>query len=200
MGGATSTLPNLSELTLKSGISESRDGTTTRTTASSTTIAKDKAVNLRPNEKEIIKLMLPVYFVATDPTAAEIQQASHAWELILNDKSPEFLRRKETDPTFPHSSCMIFFYDTFYTRLFDMHPMCRHLFVSGIKIQGRFLVKMITLSLAVLEDSLKFDQALIKLAQGHYHAGVKSVECKLHLFLDLICTVVYSFSFRWNCW
>ncbi len=177
MGGAPSTLPNISDITLQTASNANIDGNTVHTTSVPAT-ARNTSTHLRPNEKEIIKLMLPVYYLHVDASPDEIKIASDSWELILNDKSPEFLKRKENDTNFQYGSCMIFFYDSFYTRLFDMHPICRPLFLNGIKIQGRFLVKMLSLSLSVYQDPVKFDHALLKLAEGHYHGGVKSVECK----------------------
>ena len=69
-------------------------------------------------------------------------------------------------------------YDSFYTRLFDIHPMSRYLFKNGMKSQGKFLVQMISLALSELSDPAKFDRTLTKLAEVHYHRGVRAVECK----------------------
>lgn len=103
--------------------------------------------------------------------------AMDSWNLILDDQSPVFRERKGK-PDFPYQSCVTFFYDTFYTRLFDIHPTCRHMFKSGMRAQGKFLVKMISLALSELDDPEQFDKNLVKLAEIHYERGVKSVECK----------------------
>ena len=133
--------------------------------------------DLKKNEKEIIRLMMPVYYSPEDINPTERKLAQDAWQLILDDKSPAFLAQRGT-PGFEYQSCVTFFYDSFYTRLFDIHPLSRQLFKNGMKSQGKFLVKMISLALSELDDPHKFDLTLIKLAEIHYQRGVKSVECK----------------------
>lgn len=132
---------------------------------------------LKKSEEEVIRLMMPVYYNSTSIDAAERKLAQDSWNLILDDKSPLFKERKGK-PDFPYQSCVTFFYDTFYTRLFDIHPTCRHMFKNGMRSQGKFLVKMISLALSELDDPEKFDRNLVKLAEIHYERGVKSVECK----------------------
>lgn len=131
--------------------------------------------NLQKSEKEVVKLMMPVYFLQADITLEERKIASNSWDLILNEKSPYFLSRRG-QPDFPYNSCVTFFYDSFYLRLFDVHPLCRHLFKNGMKSQGKFLVKMISLALSELDDRDKFDRNLVKLAEIHFQRGVKAVE------------------------
>lgn len=100
------------------------------------------------------------------------------------------------------------FYDTFYQRLFDVHPvsyfpfnlsslqlfafffhlkfpnvsyvmkMSRSMFKSGLKTQGKFLVKMISLCLSEITETAKFTKTLEKLTEAHNTRGVKSIECK----------------------
>jgi hemoglobin-like flavoprotein len=139
--------------------------------------ANNPATQLQQSESNIVKLMFPLYYSPTNITAEEHKIASDGWNAILNDKTPEFLARK-TDPKFGYSSCVIFFYDSFYTRLFNVHPMSKHLFKNGMRSQGKFLVKMITLALSEINDSSKFDKTLIKLAEIHNERGVKAIECK----------------------
>lgn len=139
------------------------------------------ANTMNKGENEIVKLMFPIYYSKLNVTSEEHQLASDNWNSILNDKSPEFLDRKKNDPKFEYSSNVTFFYDTFYTRLFNVHPMSKNLFKSGMRSQGRFLVKMITLALSEINDSVKFDKTLIKLAEVHNERGVKAIECKYFL-------------------
>ncbi len=132
---------------------------------------------LHRNEKEIVKLMMPVYYTVQEVSIEERKLASNSWDLILNEKSPEFLSKKG-NPDFPYQSCVTFFYDSFYLRLFDVHPLCKQLFKKGMKSQGKFLVKMISLALSELDDPEKFDKNLVKLSEVHFQRGVKAVECK----------------------
>jgi len=71
-----------------------------------------------------------------------------------------------------------FFYDQFYVRLFDIHPICRHLFRRGMKNQGTFLFKMMSLALSELENPKLFYETMHMLVKTHHARGVKAVECK----------------------
>ena len=144
---------------------------------------------LHKNEREIMDLMMPIYYDSRDVTPEERRLAFDSWDLILHDKSPEFLTKKE-DPTFPHQSSMSFFYDTFYFRLFDVHPMCRVLFKNGMKSLARFVVMLMGIALSVLEAPEKYDKTLKMVAEGHYKLGVKTVECEstfFFFFLLIVC-------------
>lgn len=52
------------------------------------------------------------------------------------------------------------------------------MFKSGMKTQGKFLVKMITMLVKDIDDPKKFNDTLVKLAETHNQRGVKSIECK----------------------
>ena len=66
------------------------------------------------------------------------------------------------------------FYDAFYSRLFDVHPMCRGMFKN--EAQGKFFVKMVSLSVSLLDDKESFTKALVKLTETHNERGVKAIE------------------------
>jgi len=138
---------------------------------SSTDTAQAKALGKKDNE--IVGLMMPIYYTAEEMLPEQRKIASDSWNLILNDTIPDVDERKKNDPEF---TSVTFFYDSFYARLFDIHPMSRELFKSGMKAQGKFLVSMITLSLSELDNPEKFNTALVKLAEVHYHRGVKASE------------------------
>ena len=53
------------------------------------------------------------------------------------------------------------------------------MFKAGLKSQGKFLVKMISLSITILLDRAKFTETMTKLAEVHNGRGVKAVECKI---------------------
>lgn len=133
---------------------------------------------LGKSQQDIVELMMPLYFDPIDCTPAEHKMACQAWDLVLKDKSPEFLAKKGRED-FPYMSCVTFFFDTYYCRLFDIHPAAKALFKRGMKSQGKFLVMMLSLALSELEKPAQFDKTLIKLAEVHYNWSVKAVECKL---------------------
>jgi len=137
---------------------------------SSTDTTQAKALGKKDNE--IVGLMMPIYYTAEEMLPEQRKLASDSWNLILNDTIPDVDERKKNDPEF---TSVTFFYDSFYARLFDIHPMSRELF-KDVKAQGKFLVSMITLSLSELDNPEKFNTALVKLAEVHYHRGVKASE------------------------
>ena len=71
---------------------------------------------------------------------------------------------------------MAYFFDVFYARLFDVHPLCKPMFKNGVKAQGRFLVKMMSLSLSLLDNKVKFQETMIDLANAHNKRGVRANE------------------------
>eukprot|EP00981_Chlorochromonas_danica_P001062 scaffold243_cov163-Ochromonas_danica.AAC.15 len=104
----------------------------------------------------------------------ELVLANTVWKSILNNTAAEFMCRRR-DPTFSHITCIMFFYNSFYERLFDVHPVAKDLF-KDVNSQGKFLVKMISLSLSEKADPVKYEQTLQKLAEIHNERGVKAVE------------------------
>jgi hypothetical protein len=133
--------------------------------------------HLQKSQNAIVQLMLPLYYTSGEVSTVERELALTSWKLILDDKAPDFLRNVGT-PDFQYNSSVTFFYDAFYCRLFDIHPMARALFKNGMKSQGRFLVRMISLSMSELDDPAKFDRNLVKLAEIHNQRAVKAVECE----------------------
>ena len=133
--------------------------------------------NLQKSEEEIVRLMMPVYYNEEPITQDELDLASNSWKTILNNVSPEFTAKKK-NPAFTFPTCIMYFYSSFYERLFDIHPLAKDLF-KDMRSQGKFLVKMISLALSEKSDPVKYEKTLAKLAEIHNERGVKAVECKL---------------------
>jgi hypothetical protein len=76
--------------------------------------------------------------------------------------------------------------------------MSKPMFKAGLKSQGKFLVKMISLSLSTLLDKSKFVDTMNKLAEVHNGRGVKSIECKNRLLLFDTLLVLFQFNFVYN--
>ena len=55
---------------------------------------------------------------------------------------------------------------------------------------SKFLVKMISLSLSLVDDPDKFQVTLVKLTEVHNKRGVKAIECASKLLLNYIKTIV----------
>jgi len=50
------------------------------------------------------------------------------------------------------------------------------MFKGGLRAQGKFLVKMLSLSLSLLNDNDKFTATLVDLAEKHCLRGIKAIE------------------------
>ena len=73
--------------------------------------------------------MLPVYYNNTKLTPNEVELAKKSWEYISSDKAPVYLQKLENNSfTKNYSTCVDWFIDIFYERLFDIHPVSSHYF------------------------------------------------------------------------
>ena len=125
----------------------------------------------------IVSVMMPVYYVHNAVvTVEEIELAKDCWSLIVEDKSAEFLVKKKEDPSFHYYSCISWFFSSFYDRLFDVHPLCKPLFKGGLQTQGKFLVKMISITLGQLSNPDEFKNTMKGLTIRHCERGVKATE------------------------
>lgn len=129
----------------------------------------------------LIYSVYPVYYVpgTTDSVNEEdIEAAKTAWTLICDNSSASWKRKlaaqqegqqAEGDESMSH---LTFFFETFYARLFDVHPGSRVLFKNSIRAQGKALVGMISAAVSLLRNPEKLVPALEGLAVGHAKKGV----------------------------
>lgn len=89
------------------------------------------SVHIGRSTAEVVRLMMPVYFTEDAVTAEDLNVAKMTWDMVLNDTATNFIKRKRDDPEFPYGSCMIMFYDSFYQRLFDVHPVSVHTIITS---------------------------------------------------------------------
>lgn len=136
------------------------------------------SATLSSDQTALVKLILPVYYSEELISEEEVTDAQHAWDKVLNDTSPAYLKAKEDSSSFceEHPSCVTWFFTTFYLRLFDIHPDSRSMFSAGLKTQGKFLVSMITLALTLVLNPPKLEKVLLNLAIKHNERGVKAIE------------------------
>jgi hemoglobin-like flavoprotein len=97
-------------------------------------------------------------------------RARESWQLIVEDSSEEFQSQKGLIQA---SSCVSWFYDMFYERLFEVAESVRPLFKNDMQVQGKALVKMISAALGLLNDTAHLVEALQGLARGHAAKGVE---------------------------
>lgn len=150
-----------------------------------------RTVDLAKRREELVKIMLPVYYLDDEVTHAELEIAKENWNCISFD-STEVYQLKRSDPNFTYNSAMDYFITLFYTRLFDVHPVSRDLF-KNMTGQGQFLKRLVALAFSEKADPQKFQLALIRLAEVHNQRGVKAVECKFFEYESFLF-VLYLFS------
>jgi hemoglobin-like flavoprotein len=139
-----------------------------------------------------------VYFIQDAVvTEEDILLARSNWNMIVGDTSPAYKHAKDTIPNFEPASCVSWFYTIFYERLFNVHPMCQPLFTTGLVGQGKFLVKMMSITLSQLGDQSKFCTTMEGLAKSHCERGVRGVEFGIVgdvLFYSLMKTLGDEFT------
>lgn len=122
-----------------------------------------------------VKLVMPLYYTHDAVEEEDLDRARVSWHHIIDDTSPAFIERK-TDPNFQELSCLSYFFNTFYGRLFDVHPACRSLFKNNIQTQGKALAKIISFLLSSGAEPAKLHVALNDMALRHVTYGVKAHE------------------------
>jgi hypothetical protein len=78
--------------------------------------------------EEIVGLLMPVYFTDIEPSKEDVELAQQKWNLIIDDESEHF-KKKKGQPGYTQASCVSLFFDSFYKRLFDIHPVSLSIFV-----------------------------------------------------------------------
>lgn len=125
--------------------------------------------------EDIFSAVAPLYYTTDPVTVEDLVSCQMTWNHIINNTAPKYAEVK-SDKDFTHVSCISWFYTVFYNRLFDIHPVCKHLFTRGIQSQGKFLVKMITMALSQATDAVKFKALMEDLAHKHCQWGVRAIE------------------------
>jgi hemoglobin-like flavoprotein len=101
--------------------------------------------------------------------------ARASWAKITDNTSQVYIDAKARSEDFQESA-LTWFYNSFYDRLFDVHPVCRPQFRNNMVAQGKALVKMIGAALSLLEDTPNLVNALTGLAVAHSKKGVRKAD------------------------
>ena len=133
-------------------------------------------ISLEQTEEELTELMMPLYYVKDlVVTDYDISMARASWKAIVDGASPAFEEAKK-NPDFTAASCLTWFYDCFFSRLFDVNPAARPMFKTNLQSLGRVLMGLISTALNQLKDPSTFEKTLINLAHSHSKRGVRGVQ------------------------
>lgn len=133
------------------------------------------AISPEQSYEDIFTSVAPLYYTTDAVTVEDLVACQMTWNHIINNTAPKYSEVKSSNE-FTHVSCISWFYTVFYNRLFDVHPVCKHLFTRGIQSQGKFLVKMITMALSQATNAEKFKALMENLAMTHCQWGVRAIE------------------------
>ena len=91
----------------------------------------------------------------------------------MESKSAAFIANKgAVSKPFEYGTCLAWFYDSFYERLFSVYPACIPLFKGDLQVQGKALVQMISVCIENLTVSDTLVSTLKRLAKTHATRGV----------------------------
>ncbi len=128
-------------------------------------------------------MMMPVFYIDKEMSAEQLTLARKSWNSISTDTSRHFnaLRKKPDFDSKAYPTCISYFNEMFFQRLFDVHPMARVLFYKSNaqqekQSQNKFLARMLTMALLDIDDQARWDMTFTKLAEMHNEMGVKAVE------------------------
>mmetsp|Transcript_26365 Transcript_26365/g.26612 ORF Transcript_26365/g.26612 Transcript_26365/m.26612 type:complete len:285 (+) Transcript_26365:46-900(+) len=132
--------------------------------------------NNEMSQEELVQLMMPPYYV-NDVVVSEtdIALGRLSWKKITEGTSREYRKMQESSD-FKESSCLTWFYNSFYERMFDINPGSRPLFKTSIMSQGKVLMGIITTALNQLKQPDTFRTMLVKLTNVHSQRGVRGMQ------------------------
>jgi nitric oxide dioxygenase len=100
------------------------------------------------------QLDVPPYYTELQLTNIDYIHANSAWKLIIDNKCKNHLKKNEKNPNL---KCVVWFYEVFYEKLFELFPEIKPLFKHSVDKQGKMLTSMISLLLNSF-----YDKSLIK--------------------------------------
>lgn len=79
--------------------------------------------NLNRTQEEIVRLMMPAFYTTDPVTEADIQAAKDSIQCVIDDTAPGYLEMKKTPEGAHYTSCLLFVYETYYNKLFEVLPV-----------------------------------------------------------------------------
>ena len=89
-----------------------------------------------------IEQFMPLYYVQRSPTQQDIDAFQASWNCILLNRNTAFDAAFQSGLT-TCESCLSWFYNVFYDRLFFVEPSCEATFKSAHFTQSKFLLQLV---------------------------------------------------------
>lgn len=86
-------------------------------------------------EEDISSHLMPLYYTNEPVNQRDIELCNGTWLAILGDEVPKY-KDMCNAPGFTYSSCRIYFYTMFYSRLIALRPELTGAFRNGIDTVG----------------------------------------------------------------
>ncbi len=137
----------------------------------------------------------PIWYIKDAEVSAEDEKIlKSTWDSILDGSAKGYILHKGDQADYPSS--LVYFYDQFYKRLFEVHPASKELFKNNMTTQGKALIQMITAALSLVKkDPVALTGALTGLAKGHAHKGMNhDFKFSLYLFTNIFYKYRSSFN------
>ena len=120
------------------------------------TIGMGNAMKCAPmDSKDVIRLMMPVYFTSDDATEKDLEYFRECWNAIVLNHCPQYKRMYRTYKT-NCETCLSWFFHIFFHRLFLVHPSCKAIFSKEIFLPSKFLVKLVSILLSFFDANNRF--------------------------------------------
>eukprot|EP00607_Mallomonas_marina_P007162 CAMPEP_0182416392 /NCGR_PEP_ID=MMETSP1167-20130531/681_1 /TAXON_ID=2988 /ORGANISM="Mallomonas Sp, Strain CCMP3275" /LENGTH=266 /DNA_ID=CAMNT_0024589111 /DNA_START=42 /DNA_END=842 /DNA_ORIENTATION=- len=128
------------------------------------------------NQEDLVHLLMPPYYIRNVVVReTDIRRAKLSWIKITEGTAMGYMARVR-NPDFLEASCLTWFYNSFYQRMFDVNPSSKPLFKSNIMSQGRVLIGIITTALNQLKEPETFKTMLTNLTHVHSQRGVRGMQ------------------------
>lgn len=145
-------------------------------------VSQQHALELRARghaEDEIVRQSLPSYYTEEQLVANELEEATNAWYLIINNQSPHFnLIHAEGGENFPYKTCLDLFYHSMQSKLMEIHPESNAVFKPTSPTGGKSFIHYICVLLKEIHNEFEWNETLTNLTIHHCHVGVRAMECK----------------------
>lgn len=164
MGAQVSSAPQVQQSAAQSGRSASAQSLGSKTAAMSA------------DNREIIALLMPLFYIKAPLLPSELEEATRVWKIIVKNQSKHFAELKTANPNLQPKLVSEYLHLVFYNRLFEVHPGCRGMFNRALNKMN--LLPMISLVLSKLDDEPSLRKTLNNLVNVHNRIGIKAVECK----------------------